>query len=41
VSVALGWLRSSWPVGGFDDRNRLVSTNVWSDGFVFKVGVSF
>jgi hypothetical protein len=41
VSVALGWLRSSWPVGGFDERDRIVSTQVGSDGFMFKIGVSF
>jgi hypothetical protein len=41
VSVALGWLRSSWPVGGFDERDRLVSRNVSSEGFVLKLGVSF
>jgi hypothetical protein len=41
VSVALGWLRSSWPVGGFDERDRIVSTQVRTDGFMFKIGVSF
>jgi hypothetical protein len=41
VSVAVGWLRSSWPVGGFDERDRLVSRKVWSDGLLFKLGVSF
>jgi hypothetical protein len=41
VSLALGWLRSSWPVSGFDERDRFVSTSSWSNGFVFKLGVSF
>jgi hypothetical protein len=41
ASVALGWLRSTWPVGGFDDHHRFVATNVSLDGFVFKLGVSF
>jgi hypothetical protein len=41
VSVALGWLRSTVPVGGFDDRARLVATNVSLDGFMLKVGLTF
>jgi hypothetical protein len=41
VSVALGLLRTSWAVGGLDDRDRLVATHVSADGAVLKVGVSF
>lgn len=41
VSIALGWLRSTWPVGGFDRNDRLVATDVSRDGVVFKVGLSF
>lgn len=41
VSVALGWLRSTWPVGGFDQNDRLVSANVSRDAFVGKLALSF
>ena len=41
VSIALGWLRSTWPVGGFDRNDRLVATDVSRDGVVFKIGFSF
>lgn len=41
VSVAVGLLRSTWPIGGLDAHDRLVVTNVSLDGAIFKVGVSF
>jgi hypothetical protein len=41
VSVALGLLRSTWPIGGLDAHDRLVLTNVSLDAAIFKVGVSF
>jgi hypothetical protein len=41
ASVAIGWFRSTWPVGALDVHERLVMTNVSLDGAMFKLGVSF
>jgi hypothetical protein len=41
LSVAFGWLRSSWRLGGFDERGTFVPRHLTSDAFLFKVGFSF
>jgi hypothetical protein len=40
LSVALGWLRSSSPVGGFDANDRQVWRDVSHDAFLLKIGVA-
>jgi hypothetical protein len=41
VSAALGWMRTSWQVTGFDQHDSMVSRQVSYDSFLLKIGVGF
>jgi len=40
LSVAIGWLRSSARMSGFDTNDRQFSCEVWRDALLFKVGLT-
>jgi hypothetical protein len=41
VSAAVGWMRTSWQMTGFDMHDTMVSRQVSYDSFLLKIGVGF